>query len=109
MDQVDSANRIHHLLHHLHNFHQVSRRRTELLVYMGLALIYFAVATTLLAANFNDQEFIEANYFLAFHYTEFWSAFLFTLVEAFIFVSAGMFGFESRIQVRYGACHCVSH
>ena len=65
---------------------------------MGLTLIYFGVACTLLGANFNDQEFIEEHYYLPFHYAEFWSAFLFTLVEAFIFVSAGVFGFTTWFQ-----------
>lgn len=60
----------------------------ELLIYMILICIYFACVTTLLAANNFDQDFIEANYFLPFHYTEFWTAFLFTLLEAFILVSA---------------------
>ena len=90
--------RIHHLLHHLHNYHQVSSRRMMLLVYMGLTLIYFGVASTLLAANFNDQEFIEERFRLPFHYTEFWSAFLFTLVEAFIIVSADL-AFKSMIEI----------
>jgi hypothetical protein len=94
----DNTNRIHHLLHHLHNYHELTRRRTELLVYMGLTVIYFGVAATLLGANFNDQEFIEANYYLPFHYAEFWSAFLFTLVEAFILISAGVFTFKTSIE-----------
>lgn len=72
--------------------------RTQLLLYMLLVIIYFGVATTLLGANFNSQEFIEENYFLAFHYAEFWSAFLFTLVEAFILVTAGVFGFKTKLQ-----------
>lgn len=94
----DSTDKIHHMLHHLHNYHQTSRRRMQLLVWMGLALIYFGVATTLLVANFNEQDFIEENYFAPFHYTEFWSAFLFTLVEAFILVSADL-TFESWFEV----------
>ena len=66
-------------------------------MYMGFCLIYFGVATTLFAANNYDQEFIENNFMLPFHYTEFWSAFLFTLVEAFILVSADI-SFETVFQ-----------
>jgi hypothetical protein len=65
---------------------------------MGLTLIYFGVACTLFGANFSDQTFIEENMYLPFHYTEFWSAFLFTLLEAFILVSAGLFAFDSKSQ-----------
>jgi hypothetical protein len=66
--------------------------------YMGLALIYFGVAATLLGGNSFEQDFIEENYYLIFHYTEFWSAFLFTLVEAFILVSADVITFDSMLQ-----------
>jgi hypothetical protein len=45
-----------------------------------------------------SKAFIDETYYLPFHYTEFWSAFLFTLVEAVIFVSAGLFGFASGWQ-----------
>ncbi len=36
------------------------------------------------------------NYYLPFHYTEFWSAFLFTLVEAFTLMSAGVISFDTK-------------
>jgi hypothetical protein len=46
-----NTERIHHLLHHLHNYQRVSGRRTQLLVYMLLTLMYFAITMTLLGAN----------------------------------------------------------
>lgn len=96
---ASSAANIHHLLHHIHNFHQIARRRAELLVYMALTLVYFGVACTLFGANFLSQDFIEANFYLAFHYAEFWSAFLFTLLEAFILVESGIFGVSSWMEL----------
>lgn len=65
---------------------------------MMLTCLYFAVCTTLLVANNFDQDFIEENYYLPFHYTEFWGAFAFTLIEAFILVSADVLKVESIWQ-----------
>ena len=59
---------------------------------MLLILIYFGVATTLLAANFQPQEVIEEDFYLPFHYAEFWSAFLFTVLEAFILYTSDVLG-----------------
>jgi hypothetical protein len=87
---VDSGDKIHRLLHHLHEYHLATRKRTELLFYILLVVMYFGVSTALLIANCLDQTVIEENYTLPFHLAEFWSQFLFAILEAFILVAANI-------------------
>jgi hypothetical protein len=46
----------------------------------------------------SDEDIIHEKFYVPFHYTEFWAAFLFTLVEAFILVSAGIFSFKRLLD-----------
>jgi hypothetical protein len=86
----DGSDKIHRLLHHLHEYHLAVRQRTELLFYILLVVMYFGVSAALLGANFYDQVVIEEHYLLPFHLAEFWSQFLFSILEAFILVAANI-------------------
>jgi hypothetical protein len=79
--------KIHVLLHHLHDHKALAVRKFALLIYMFLIVIYFAVCATLLGANCQEQSVIEATYYLPFHMVEFWGAFIFAVLEAFILVT----------------------
>jgi hypothetical protein len=89
-DEYNRIDKIHQLLHHLHEYHLAVRKRTELLLYMLLVVMYFGVSAALLGANFYDQTVIEKNYLLPFHMAEFWSQFIFAILEAFILVAANI-------------------
>lgn len=86
--------KIHSLLHHLRDHQSSARRRVELLVYMFLIVIYFGILASLLGANFQPQSVIEETYFIPFHMLEFWGAFAFAVLEAFILVSIGVLDVE---------------
>ncbi|KAL3905756.1 MAG: hypothetical protein SGILL_009547 [Bacillariaceae sp.] len=66
---------------------------------MGLILIYVAIVSSLLAANNLSQDLIEERYFAPFHYTEFWSAFVFTLLEAFILIGDSALAFQTTWEM----------
>lgn len=107
--QNEPGEKIHRLMHHLHEYYLSTRRRTELLIYMLLVLVYFGVSAALLGANMYDQEFIEANYILPFHLAEFWSQFLFAVLEAFILgeskIQPTLFSYSRTVLRSGGQCH----
>lgn len=58
-------------------------------------VIYFFVSATLLIANCQDQEVIDKQYDLPFHYMDFWGSFVFSCVEVYILNLANMLEFGS--------------
>jgi hypothetical protein len=86
--EINGGDKIHQLLHHLHEYHLATRKRIQLLFYILLVVMYFGVSAALLGANCLDQAVIEEYYTLPFHLAEFWSQFLFSILEAFILVAA---------------------
>jgi hypothetical protein len=65
---------------------------------MLLILVYFGVASSLLGANCLSQTVIESELYIPFHMAEFWSAFLFALLEAFILLASNVLSVESTWQ-----------
>jgi hypothetical protein len=80
--------RLHTLIHNIHDYSVINTRKTLMLVYVFLIMVYIGLFVALLAANFKSQEFIEDNYYLAFHLSSFWGVAVFTVLEAFILVAA---------------------
>eukprot|EP00013_Stygamoeba_regulata_P000558 CAMPEP_0177633940 /NCGR_PEP_ID=MMETSP0447-20121125/3107_1 /TAXON_ID=0 /ORGANISM="Stygamoeba regulata, Strain BSH-02190019" /LENGTH=282 /DNA_ID=CAMNT_0019135637 /DNA_START=164 /DNA_END=1010 /DNA_ORIENTATION=- len=78
---------LHQLVHDFHDYKLMNRRKNLLLLYIFLVLLYVGLNVALLGVNFESQEFIEENYYTAFHMAAFWGVFAFTLLEAFILIS----------------------
>jgi hypothetical protein len=52
----------------------------------------------LLFANFHSQKYIEENYYLPFHLSEFWAVFIFTTLEAYILVITNTVELNSTLR-----------
>jgi len=86
------------LFKNVHDYSVDSTRKYILLVYIFLLLIYIGMNFGLLSVNFQPQAFIEAHYYLPFHLVAFWGVFSFTLIEAFLLVSAGIVSIRNIFQ-----------
>lgn len=92
--------RIHRLLHDLHAYSVWNWKKNLMLAYIFLLLIYVGMNVGLLGANFQDQDFIEEHYYRVFHMLAFWSVFVFTVLEAFILLTAEvmLFNYQNALQ-----------
>jgi len=81
--------KFHQLTLNIHNHQQINSKKTLILFYNFLILIYIGIQFGLMGVNFQDQDFIEANYYLPFHLLEFWAVFCFTLLESLILIATG--------------------
>jgi hypothetical protein len=86
------------LFHDIHDYTTLSTRRNVILIYVFLLLLYIGMNFALLGLNFMSQDFIEQNYYLPFHMLSFWGVFLFTLLEAFILISADIVNMSNYLQ-----------
>lgn len=68
---------------------EMEHKRNLMLLYAGVTLIYLSIQIALFGLNWQDQDFIEANYYLPFHLLEFWAIFAFTVIEAFVLIQSG--------------------
>ena len=91
--------RLHKLMHDIHDYDLKSSQKLKLLLYMTVIVIYIGVQVGLLAANFKDQNFIDTHYYLPFHLAEFWAVFIFVTSEAFILISAEILNLQSTLQM----------
>ncbi len=76
---------------------QLAAKKNFILSYLISSVLYLGLNLSLLAANFQDQEFIEENYYLPFHLLEFWAVFVFSVIEAFVLHSVGLLQFEGSL------------
>jgi len=79
----------HQLTLNIHYHHQMNTKKTLILIYNFLILLYIGVQFGLLGVNFQTQDFIEANYYLPFHLLEFWAVFILTVLESLILIATG--------------------
>jgi len=76
-DGPDLITKFHKMMHDIHDFELLQTRRTKILIYVFILIVYASIQITLIIANTPNQEFIEANYYGSFHLLEFWAVFVF--------------------------------
>lgn len=90
--------KLFNLFQNIHDYTTLYTRQNILLLYIFLLLIYISMNFALLGLNFQSQNFIETNYYLPFHLLSFWGVFFFTLLEAFILISADIVSSSNILQ-----------
>jgi hypothetical protein len=90
---------VHQLVDNVHEYSLLDTKRNRLLIYIFLLLIYIGLNVALLGANFQEQKFIEENYYISFHMVAFWGVFGFTTLEALVLIATDYVSWNSRLQV----------
>lgn len=88
---------LHRLVHHTQEQSRLHTTRNLLLTYVFALILYIGLNLSLFIANFQEQDFIEENYYKIFHFTSFWGLFAFTLVEALVLITTGLVSWKNRL------------
>jgi len=88
-EQQDPFCKFHKLTLNIHDHEQTDSKKNLILLYNFIILGYIGIQLGLLSANFQSQDFIEANYYAPFHFIEFWAIFCFTIMESLILFITG--------------------
>jgi hypothetical protein len=94
----DGLKSMRQLIHAIENHHHKHAIKRNLLIYIAIIVVYIGIQFGLIAANFVDQDQIEALYYAPFHYLEFWAVFVFTTMEAYTLVSVDVVDLRSVVQ-----------
>jgi hypothetical protein len=89
---------VHHLVDDVHEYGLLDVKMNRLLIYIFLILIFVGLNVALLGANFEEQAFIEENYYSTFHMAAFWGVFGFSLLEALVLFATNIVSLDSQFQ-----------
>ena len=77
-------------LHDQHVYTSLNIHRLLYLLYMFGCCVYFAICIALLIANTQPDDVIDAEFFIPYHYLEFWGQCGFTMLEALVLIHSEM-------------------